>query len=279
MYKIEEIKNTIIQGDVLEVLKQIPNESIDMCITSPPYWGLRDYGVIGQIGVEGHIDDYISKLTEVFEEVKRVLKNEGSLYVNIGDTYSTHASSSKKHSHNFRNSKVASDNGIGTMKKGKSGLPEKNLVGVPWRLAFSLQNSGWILRNDIIWHKPNPIPGGQGSVFDRYTVSHEYLFFLTKKHKYFFNGEDVRTETKARPKDVWSITTKPFKKAHFAVFPEQLIETPIKASCPNDGIVLDVFMGSGTTGVVAKKLNRNYIGIELNNEYVKIAKERIENTK
>lgn len=268
--------NNIYNYDCMEGLSYLPDKSIDLCITSPPFWNLRDYGTEGQIGLEETPQVYIDKLVDVFREVRRVLKDEGSFYLNLGDTYSTHSSSSKKHTHNFRKADVAAENGIGTMKKGKTGLPEKNLVGIPWRVALALQSDGWILRNDIIWHKPNPTPGGQGKAFDRYTVSHEYLFFFTKKHKYLFNGEDVRTETKARPKDVWSITTKPFKGAHFAVYPPELITKPILASSPEEGIVLDPFMGSGTTGVVSQSLNRNYIGFELNSEYIEIANKRID---
>lgn len=269
--------NKIYNNDCLEGMKSLPDCSIDMIITSPPYWNLRDYGVEGQVGLEETPEKYIEKLVSIFNESKRILKKEGTLWVNIGDTYSTHSSGSKKHSHNFRKADVAASNGIGTLKKGKTGLPEKNLLGVPWKLALGLQSNGWILRNDIIWHKPNPVPGGQGKVFDRFTVSHEYMFFLTKSHKYFFDGENVRTETGARPKDVWKISTKPLKDAHFAVFPPELIETPILAGCPEGGIVLDPFMGSGTTALVSRKLKRNYIGFEINPTYIEIANKRLNN--
>ena len=377
MYKIEEIKNTIIQGDVMEVLKQLPNESVDMCITSPPYWNLRDYNHEGQLGNESNFKEYIDKLINVYREVYRVLKKEGSNWVNIGDVYS-------------------SNNRIGVKKQ--------SLIGIPDRFKIAMIDEGWLCRNEVIWHKPNAMPS---SAKTRFNNDYEKMFFFTKDDLYYFKTQYEEMKTKktegikskkeskylsveqessvrqgmnrergnkiievrkhlpsqeefvnfmrarsniniicentnikrstvehwfrrdvkgfSYPKvedwneikyllddfseefskidfglthidyetddinkntdkgrvkrAVWSINTKGFKGCHFAPYPEKLIETPIKACCPEGGIVLDIFMGSGTTGVVAKKQNKNYIGIELNKEYIEIAKERIENAK
>ncbi|MGL6184782.1 MAG: DNA-methyltransferase [Clostridium chrysemydis] len=295
MHNIENIKNTILHGDVLEQLKLLPNESVDMCITSPPYWNLRDYGIKNQIGLENTCQEYIGKMLEIFNEVKRVLKNEGSFWLNIRDTYSK---------------------GIK-----KSGVKSKSLSMIPERIAIKMLDDGWILRNDIIWHKPNAMPD---SCKNRFTVDYEHVYFFTKVEKdyYFetqyegFKSNSKNTETKKKHRDklkltgkaklqvetgmvrhglsgstlndptkwnregrikrtTWSINTKPFKGCHLAPYPEDLIETPIKAGCPKNGIVLDIFMGSGTTGMIAKRLERNYIGIELNEEYIKIANDRI----
>lgn len=266
----------IINGDCVEEMKKMKSSSIDVCITSPPYFGLRDYGVEGQIGMENSPDEYVKKLADVFFEVYRLLKPSGSLWLNLGDSYSTHSSASKKHPHNFHDANTSTQNGIGVLKKKTKGIPEKNLLGIPWRVALELQQRKWILRNDIIWHKPNPMPGGQGKAFDRFTVSHEYLFMLTKQQHYYFNGEEVRQDNGARPKDVWTITTKPFKGAHFAVFPVDLVKPCILAGCPRNGVILDPFSGSGTVGVVAKDMNRDFVGIELNQSYCDIAQKRIE---
>lgn len=264
-------------GDCRETMRRWAAEGVKVqtCVTSPPYYGPRDYGHEGQIGLEQTPEEYIAAMVEVFRCVRDVLADDGTLWLNIGDTYSTHASSSKAHSHNFRSAKTASQNGIGTLKKNSGGLPEKNLMGIPWRLAFALQADGWILRNDIIWHKPNPTPGGQGKAFDRFTVSHEYIFFFAKCHKYFFDGEAVRTDTNARPKDVWRVTTRPYKGAHFATFPPALIEPCILSGSRYGDIVLDPFIGSGTTAQVAIQHGRQYLGCELNPEYKALQDERI----
>lgn len=370
--------NKIYQGDVLEVLKTIPNESIDMCITSPPYWNMRDYGVEGQLGNENSYDEYLSKLDAIFDEVKRILKNTGSCWVNIGDVYS---------------------------KNNKFNAKKQSLIGIPDRFKIKMIDKGWLCRNEIIWHKPNAMPS---SAKTRFNNDFEKLFFFTKSDLYYFetqyeiaktkkskyknnkvvntkylsdeqeksvrqgmsksrgnkiievrkhlpsqeyfvdfirrtkikdlinyvngrikkttiehwyrrdikgfsyptindwfivkeflndNSDEFKTinyglttidyETddinknldKGRIKRaVWEINTKPLKECHFAPFPTELIETPIKACCPNNGTVLDIFMGSGTTGVVAKKQNKNYIGIELNEEYIEIAEKRINET-
>ena len=301
--------NKIYQGDVLKVLKTFPDESIHCCVTSPPYWGLRDYGVEGQLGLESTAEEYVANLVEVFREVKRVLRDDGTLWLNLGDSYSGNCSQASNNGRaGFGNARERLVN-----RKGE-GLKPKDLVGIPWMVAFALRADGWYLRQDIIWHKPNCMPE---SVKDRCTKAHEYIFLLSKNRKYYYDYEAVKeplsiatvNDLKSRktlnnkgthgdtrkdlgrnrdeyvPKDgkrnkrtVWTVTTKPFKGAHFAVFPEDLIEPCILAGCPEGGIVLDPFMGSGTTAVVALKHNRNYIGIELNPEYIKIAEKRISET-
>lgn len=368
--------NKIYNGNVLEVLKSIPTESVDMCITSPPYWSLRDYGVEGQIGNENTYQEYLYKLNEIFKEVKRILKNSGSCWVNIGDVYSS---------------------------SNKMGVKKQSLIGLPDRFKINMINEGWLCRNEIIWHKPNAMPS---SAKTRFNNDYEKMFFFTKSDLYYFDTqyEEAKTKVKnskttnvgrnskyiddeqeksvrqgmsksrgnklieVRPnlptqekfvefirkkitlknmvnqiqdikkttiehwfrrdvrgfsypsvddwnkirhllddnskefdeidfgmtyieyetddinknlhkgrikRAVWSINTKPFKGCHFAPFPIELVETPIKACCPEDGVVLDIFMGSGTTGVAAKQLNRNYIGIDLNKDYIEIAENRI----
>ena len=320
--------NHIYTGNAATVLQTLPKESIDCVVTSPPYYGLRDYGtaqwqggdpackhstreekgfekwkqssnrgnskppksicpkcgavrVDNQIGLEDTPEEYINRLTAVFNEIRRVLKPTGTLWLNIGDSYAC-----------------------------------KSLIGIPWQLAFALRNAGWYLRQDIIWHKPNPMPE---SVRDRCTKAHEYIFLLSKSKKYYFNHEamlepanydgrkkilkgvslkycnnaaGIPTQSIAKggglrwantvkgcparnKRDVWLIPTRPFKEAHFATFPPELASHCIKAGCPENGVVLDPFFGAGTTGVVAKQLNRNYIGIELNENYVEIAERRI----
>lgn len=293
--------NQIICGDCVEVLKTFPDECIDCCVTSPPYWGLRDYGVSGQLGLEKTPEEYVGKMVEVFREVNRVLKKEGTLWLNLGDTYSATRWTNKPGT-GFQGEGSASNVRIEKDTK----LPDKNLVGIPWRVAFALQSDGWYLRQDIIWHKPNPMPE---SVTDRCTKSHEYIFLLAKSQKYYFDNEAIkemgnysecfyRKKLRASanyklkepyknnfpvPKDefrnkrsVWTVTTKPFRGAHFATFPEDLIIPMIKAGCPVGGEVLDPFSGAGTTALVAKKLQRNYIGIDLNSKYCQMAEDRIE---
>jgi DNA modification methylase len=309
--------NKIYQGNVLKVLKTFPDESIHCCVTSPPYWGLRDYGVEGQLGLESTPEEYVSKMVEVFREVKRVLRKDGTLWLNLGDSYCGTGNKGEykdpKYLDGRNGQKVALNNKI-------KGMKSKDLVGIPWMVAFALRADGWYLRQDIIWHKPNPMPE---SVKDRCTKAHEYIFLLSKSRKYYYDHEAIKepaaydgrkdTLLKGSPKyekgvvpgqvehsmatkgherwkknergeyvrnkrSVWTIPPKPFKEAHFATFPEKLIEPCILAGCPEGGIVLDTFMGSGTTAVVALKHNRNYIGIELNPEYIKIAEKRISET-
>lgn len=312
----------IIVGDVRDKLKELPDESVNCVVTSPPYWGLRDYGNDGQIGLEKTPQEYISSMTEVFREVRRVLRSDGTLWLNIGDTYKPNGKGAMKAGLNeryfgkkFNSDKQSAQENHLDRSGFKADVKEKELVGIPWRLAFALSDDGWYLRQDIIWAKPNVMPE---SVRDRCTKSHEYLFLLTKSPKYYYDHiaikepvSDVslkraksgwktnRPSAKTGPsgidvdvmgdrfvnpqgrnkRDVWFIPTASFKGAHFAVMPERLVEPCVLAGSPESGIVLDPFFGSGTVGVVAKKNNRNYIGIELNPEYAKIAESRLFNTK
>lgn len=383
--------NTIMQGDALSVLKTFPDECVDCCVTSPPYWGLRDYGtgkwvggdenckhrretknanpdweiqsrgkvdngvgdeimkdecricgakrVDAQLGLEKTPEEYVQNMVSIFTEVKRILKNDGTLWLNLGDSYNGYPANvtrGGKLSGSNQHARHLKESGYGLAAKE---LKPKDLVGIPWMVAFALRSSGWYLRQDIIWHKPNPMPE---SVTDRCTKSHEYIFLLSKSTKYYYDAYAIKTEIKdttvqrmgrgvsadhkningapgkpphtmnsprlnikaydhrgtgdkkltghsgnfdrngnligdgmANKKSVWTVTTKPFSEAHFATFPEDLIVDCIKAGCPEGGIVLDPFMGAGTTALVARKFNRNFIGIELNPEYIKIAEKRL----
>jgi len=330
--------NRIHNLNCIEGLKLLPDNCVDCCVTSPPYFGLRDYGTEEQIGMEQTPDEFVDKLLQVFTEVKRVLKHEGTLWLNLGDSYGGSGRgpagnlNGEEHSMHEKHKPFKSQT-----------IKPKDLIGVPWMVAFALRANGWYLRQDIIWHKPNPMPE---SVTDRCTKSHEYIFLLSKSQKYFYDQEAIKTEvTKesvkrlaqdianqkgservpgktngsmkaviakgltiggkkgreynpqpgdpnfrngseqwgrqyvpdlmANKKSVWTVTTKPFKEAHFATFPEDLIVDCIKAGCPVDGVVLDPFMGAGTTALVSRKLNRNYIGFELNKDYISIATKRL----
>ena len=302
--------NKIYNGHCLDVLKTFPNESVNCCVTSPPYWALRDYGHDNQLGLESTFDEYINKLCNIFDEVKRVLRKDGTCWVVIGDTYYTKSGSGFVNDNLNPKSKEEIDNSTGINKanelRGKNPKLHKCLSMIPFRFSIEMVNRGWILRNTIIWYKPNCMPA---SVKDRFTVDFEYVFFFVKNKKYWFeqqfeecqevsierakygwncdranNRTGINTEKMGdrfvnpqgrNKRAVWQVTTKPFKEAHFAVYPPELIEPMIKAGCPEDGIVLDPFMGSGTTAVVASGLNRNYIGIELNQEYIGIAEARI----
>ena len=299
--------NKILQGDVRNVLRKLPGESVNMVMTSPPYWALRDYGVKGQLGLEPSYEEYINNLCDIFEEVKRLLKEDGTCWVNIGDTYSGSGTPSSSERKNLEVRKIKAGAFPKTKPNwSKLGFPKKCLVMIPLRFAIEMVNRGWILRNIIIWHKPNAMPS---SVKDRFTVDFEYLFFFSKNGKYHFEQqrEPHKAESIERTKYkwnghrekgssysglnvkkmchpdgrnkrcVWDIRTKPSKEAHFAMYPEELCEIPIKAGCPKDGIVLDPFFGSGTTGIVALKQGKNFLGVELNPEYIKIAKRRIKN--
>lgn len=366
--------NIIIHGDAFQELKKLQEKSINMCMTSPPYWALRDYGDgnsqiwggekdcehdfeikeryvhrgsakntvhgainagglevdwktkdgfcnkcgawKGQLGLEPTFDLYINNLCDIFDEVKRVLRDDGTCWVNIGDSYA--GQMGKKSG--WTDNKAVKDSvkkGVTLTKKTKiiHQLPQKCLVMIPFRFAIEMVNRGWILRNTIIWHKPNCMPS---STKDRFTVDFEYIFFFSKKKKYYFDtqyedaktkssasfnlrvrdvkrgyakksdqykaskkeveqyhGQQIKYGNKRRKRSMWSISPKPFKEAHFAVYPEELCEIPIKAGCPKDGIVLDPFWGAGTTGLVALKQGKKSIGIELNKDYIKIAKARL----
>ncbi|HLH36023.1 MAG TPA: site-specific DNA-methyltransferase [Alloacidobacterium sp.] len=329
----------ILQGDVLERLRELPDDSVHCVVTSPPYWRLRNYGVVGQIGVENTPHEYLEKMLSVFREIRRVLRKDGTAWVNIGDCYAG-----------------SGCGGGGSYESERRGwqqcvtrrvphLKRKDLVGMPWRLAFALQADGWWLRQDIVWSKPNPMPL---SVTDRCTTSHEYIFLLTKRPKYYFDAAAIRiraapssvqrwqqdidsqtgslranggakangtmkavggrptTECRdkqrghsrrhagfnerwdhmthaeqrafgANRRSVWEIATQGFSGMHFATFPEEIPRLCIMAGCPEGGTVLDPFSGAGTTGVVALRLGRKYVGIEINPEYVEMSKRRIEN--
>lgn len=339
------IKNKIYEGSTLRILKTFCDKSINCCVTSPPYYGLRDYGtatwvggdpncnhiekftkhggeradrdqtsqifyakticpkcgairVDKQIGLEETPEQYVEKLVAIFREVRRVLKDDGTLWLNLGDSYNGSGG-------------AGGDYNKGGIKYGQpkyngrkiSTLKPKDLIGIPWRVAFALRADGWYLRQDIIWHKPNPMPE---SVTDRCTKAHEYIFLLSKSQRYYYDAEAIKEKCNWNGKSgaknydwendgrkhninqmalenrnkrsVWTVNTKPYKEAHFAVFPEKLIVPCIKAGCPEGGVVLDPFMGSGTVGVVCKKLHRDWIGIELNPKYIKISKKRIKGT-
>lgn len=290
------------------MLKGLPDESVQMCVTSPPYWGLRDYGADGQIGLEQTPEEYVSKLVAVFHEVKRVLRNDGTLWLNLGDSY---ASNSDRAGMKLGARPKGCECTYCTMPtKGlkatvPNGLKPKDLVGIPWRVAFALQADGWYLRQDIIWSKPNPMPE---SVTDRCTKAHEYIFLLAKSQRYYYDAEAVSEPANTHTgkvldnrnsgtgiarglngqadrqgnfepvfdgnrnrRSVWQVATMPYSGAHFATFPEELIEPCILAGSPEGGIVLDPFFGSGTTGAVSARLGRKWIGIELNPEYIKLA--------
>ena len=315
-------------GDALKVLKSLPDRSVNCCVTSPPYWGLRDYGVSGQIGLEKTIPEHITTLVEVFREVRRVLRDDGTLWVSYGDSYLQMSGNGF-----LTNKKLQRKIGGRADIRVKNPLKPKNILGLPWRLAFALQDDGWFLRSDIIWHKPNAMPE---SVKDRPEKAHEYVFLLSKKPKYYYDNEAIKESTvsnenakgfrggcfvggeldngtmgkrkvvgntkshsfarnskrpggqhreerediaysgaKRNARSVWTIATQACKEAHFATFPDELAARCIKAGCPDGGIVLDPFLGSGTTYAVANGLGRKAIGIELNPEYVEIARGKI----
>lgn len=335
--------NKIYNSDCLTFLIGLPDNFIDCCVTSPPYYGLRDYGVDGQLGLEATPEEYVSKLVQIFSRVKRVLKPEGILWLNLGDSYNGSGKGGNPENSPFTKQKTNQ----GSLLDRPTRIPDlkpKDLIGIPWMVAFALRADGWYLRQDIIWHKPNPMPE---SVTDRCTKSHEYIFLLSKSQKYYYDYEAIlepavwsteeRTERQTwdnksvptilkngiRPKkkgpqtfggkkaregqnnggdsrngyrtdansqwgktwesenptrnkrSVWTIGTMPYSEAHFATFPEKLIVPCIKAGCPEGGIVLDPFMGAGTTALVSHKLNRNYLGCDINSEYCTLAEKRI----
>jgi site-specific DNA-methyltransferase (adenine-specific) len=266
----------IIQGDCRESLKTLTENSVNCCVTSPPYFGLRSYGGgTDEIGIEDRVEDYIQSLVDVFREVRRVLRPDGTLWLNLGDSYM--AQKNVAPPPQTIGGQRDMPTGIPGNRKSQNGLKHKDLIGIPWRVALALQADGWWLRQDIIWHKPNPMPE---SVEDRCTRAHEYIFMLSKKSHYYYDHEAIKETTmsgeeKKNKRSVWTVNTKGYKGAHFAVYPKQLVLPCILAGCPQDGTVLDPFNGSGTTGVVALQNNRRYIGLELNPEYVKLAEARI----
>jgi DNA modification methylase len=326
---------TIRHGDCRDVLRTLPANSVHCCVTSPPYFGLRDYGVAGQIGLEPTPDAFVAEMVTVFREVRRVLRDDGTLWLNLGDSY---ARSDKKGGSGFggKNQKYLGDSYSRACSDVPPGLKAKDLIGIPWLVAFALRADGWYLRQDIIWSKPNPMPE---SITDRCTKAHEYLFLLSKSRRYYYDAaairEDSLTDDIRRPyapgqvdvrgnghdrgggqprkvkvpggwdtgagahgtihrngrteaeygetaltmgrnkRSVWTVATQGFPEAHFATFPPDLIEPCIKAGCSAGGMVLDPFGGSGTTGMVADRLQRDAILIELNPEYAAIADRRI----
>jgi len=268
---VKKTAGTLIQGDALKVLSSFKEQTFRCCVTSPPYWGLRDYGIDGQVGAESNLDDYIKHLTLIFREVRRVLTNDGTLWLNIGDSYTSGGRT-------WRDAdKKNPARGMTYRPDTPQGLKPKDLIGVPWRLAFALQADGWYLRSDIIWHKPNCQPE---SVKDRPTRSHEYVFLLSKSEKYFYGHEATREaateigKTRSR-RSVWPINTEAYPGAHFATFPVRLVEPCILGGSEEGDEVLDPFFGSGTTGIVCTLLNRKFTGIEINSDYVKLARYRL----
>lgn len=307
---------TIHQGDCLASLKDMADRSVQMCVTSPPYFGLRDYGVDGQLGLEPTPEAYVAGMVAVFREVRRVLADDGTLWLNIGDSYAGGSKAGEKRPGSGRADGVVDDrgqrnrNGVGLV----DGCKPKDLIGIPWMLAFALRADGWYLRQDIIWHKPNPMPE---SVRDRCTKAHEYIFLFSKSERYFFDSEAMKepavgnatgaaasfkrkgskreqtipgqgkgthrpdrddvayNETRNR-RSVWTVATRPYKGAHFATFPPALIEPCILAGSRPGDIVLDPFNGSGTTGQVSLQNGRGYVGLELNPEYVDLTRARLE---
>jgi len=303
---------SLLLGNCLDVLATLPDESVQCCVTSPPYWGLRDYGIDGQLGLEETPDAYVAKMVAVFREVRRVLRDDGTLWLNLGDSYAgsgkgRNTDGTRTDFSGLSGASGGCTEGTQPIYKDIPGLKSKDLVGIPWRVAFALQADGWWLRQDIIWHKPNPMPE---SVTDRCTKAHEYIFLLTKSARYYYDNEAVKEESvypednrksrvnenakdfqrelgnrlekgdKTYPyrnrRSVWTVTTKPFKGAHFATFPPDLIEPCILAGSAADTLVLDPFSGAGTTGVVAVQHGRRYIGIELNPDYLEMSRKRIQ---
>jgi site-specific DNA-methyltransferase (adenine-specific) len=259
--------SVIFEGDATNVLQRIPNQSVQCVVTSPPYWGLRDYKVPGQIGLEPSLPQFINRLTTIFAETKRVLANDGVLWLNIGDAYTS--GNRGWRAPNKKNPARA----MSVRPDTPEGLKPKDLQGIPWRLAFALQDDGWYLRTDIIWNKPNAMPE---SVKDRPTRSHEYIFMLTKSERYYYDRAAILEDNGRNRRSVWNINTKPYSGAHFATFPLALIEPCILASTRPGDYILDPFFGSGTAGLAARKLGRKYIGIELHPEYVELAASRLE---
>lgn len=262
--------SSIIFGDSRVVLNGIQENTFQCCITSPPYWGLRDYGIEGQIGAEFELDAYIKDIVSVFREVRRTLKPDGTLWLNIGDSFTSGNRTWRDED------KKNPGRGMSYRPPTPQGLKPKDLIGVPWKIAFALQQDGWYLRSDIIWNKPNCQPE---SVKDRPTRSHEYIFLFSKSEKYYYNAEAIKepsVEGKLKNRrSVWNINTNGYKGAHFAVFPPELVKTCLLAGSKVHSRVLDPFFGSGTVGLVAESLGRKYLGIELNPEYIQLAQSRI----
>jgi site-specific DNA-methyltransferase (adenine-specific) len=299
----------ILNGDCSEMMKTLPDKSVNCCVTSPPYFGLRDYGHEGQIGLEETPEAFVQKMVEVFREVNRVLRDDGTLWLNLGDSYAGGGNYRGINSEESLTTKQRSNRGARGVSQllgacNTPGLKAKDLIGIPWRVAFALQADGWYLRQDIIWHKPNPMPE---SVTDRCTKAHEYVFLLSKSARYYYDSEAIKepgvkgaagssfnkgktathqmgrssgkdrsdSDTRNR-RSVWTVATKPYRGAHFAAFPPALVEPCILAGCPVGGTVLDPFSGSATTGQVALANGRSYVGCELNPAYHELAQQRLD---
>jgi len=264
-------RSRIILGDARDVLRALPDESVRTCVTSPPYWSLRDYGIDGQIGAENDVDEYVRSLCAVCAQVRRVLAPDGSLWINVGDAY-TSGNRTWRAPDRKNNGRAMS-----YRPPTPAGLKPKDLIGIPWRLAFALQEQGWYLRSDIVWYKPNCQPE---SVRDRPTQAHEYLFFLTKSARYYYDADAVRERRDdghgfRNRRSVWAVNTVPFPKAHFAAFPPELIAPCILAGSAPGDLVLDPFLGTGTTAWVARQCGREFIGVELKREYAEMAAARL----
>lgn len=260
----------VLHGDTREVIRHLPDNSFQCAVTSPPYWGVRDYGDESQIGAEMDLQQYIQTLVGVFREVRRVLKPDGTFWLNIGNTYT---SGGRKWRQEDEKNKGRA---MSYRPPTPPGLKKKDLIGVAWLLAMECQKDGWYLRNDIIWYKPNCQPE---SVKDRFTVAHEYLFLFTKSEQYFFDQDAIKERTTdgnglKNKRTVWSINTEPCPEAHFAVFPRALVRPCLLAGSRNDDVILDPFYGAGTVGIVAKELGRRCVGVELKGDYINIANKR-----
>nr|WP_198647111.1 site-specific DNA-methyltransferase [Pannonibacter carbonis] len=260
----------IFEGDALTVLQRMPSEHAQCIVTSPPYWGLRDYNIDDQIGLEPTLPQFINSLVSVFREARRVLRDDGVLWLNIGDGFTS--GNRGWRAPDKKNPARA----MSVRPNTPEGLKPKDLMGIPWRLAFALQDDGWYLRADLIWNKPNAMPE---SVRDRPTRAHEYVFMFSKQEKYFYDRDAVKEENGRNLRSVWNINTTPFPGAHFATFPQKLIEPCLKASSRPGDFVLDPFFGSGTVGLAAEEMGRSYVGIELNPEYVALAADRLKASK
>lgn len=280
MTDVNHLRDTIQHCDALTFIRTLPDESINSIVTSPPYFGQRDYGVEEQIGLETHPKDYINALVEIFRGARRVLRNDGTLWLNIGDYYVGATSQHKEGGSQGKTSRYSRKHmsGIPTSGRGvrnrtlyEMGLPMKSLIGMPWRVAFALQNDGWILRSDIIWHRPSR----SESVKDRPTHAHEYIFMFSKNQRYYYDRSAMLSPTGANIQSVWKLGGSPFNGAHFAVFPSELIDPIIRASCPKDGIVLDPFGGSGTVGVVCRQHERHFLLCDISAENVELARKRV----
>lgn len=269
------LDSLILSGDTRNIIQELPDEFYASCITSPPYWGKRDYGYNGQIGAEPTLDEYITDLVLIFRKLKRKLKNEGTFWLNIGDTYTSGNRTWRA------DDKKNPARGMSYRPPTPEGLKPKDLIGIPWRLALALQADGWYLRSDIIWYKPNCQPE---SVKDRPTQSHEYVFLFSKSEDYYYDYQSIKEPAIKRGefrnrRTVWQVNTEGFPEAHFATFPIDLIQPMILASSRENDYILDPFFGSGTVGVACNKLKRKFHGIELKTEYIEMAEKRIKNEK